>query len=95
VIFSFMDSHQTGNRSDNRSEPEGIRRQARRSFGEGGEPRREGFEVMLRRFFREVQQSGILSEVKKRRFHEKPLSRGKKREIATRKAARRRWKRGY
>lgn len=63
--------------------------------GERREPRREGFEVMLRRFFREVQQSGILSEVKKRRFRESELSRGKRREIATRKAARRRVKRGY
>lgn len=58
-------------------------------------PRKEGFEVMLRRFFREVQQSGILSEVKKRRFRESGLSRIKRREIATRKAARRRAKRGY
>lgn len=87
-----MDTRDT---ADTRERPEGMRRGARRSFGEGGEPRREGFEVMLRRFFRDVQQSGILSEAKKRRFHEKPLSRGKKREIATRKAARRRFKRGY
>lgn len=58
-------------------------------------PRREGFEVMLRRFFRDVQQSGILSEVKKRRYRETALSRVKRREIATRKAARRRVKRGY
>lgn len=72
----------------------GERRAPRRSFGDGGE-RREGFEVILRRFFRDVQQSGILTEVKRRRFHTKPLSRSKKREIATRKAARRRLKRGY
>ncbi len=69
------------------------------SFGgdrrDNREPRREGFEVMLRRFFREVQQSGILSEVKKRRFREKAFSRNKRREIATRKAIRRRVKRGY
>ncbi len=58
-------------------------------------PRKEGFEVMLRRFFRDVQQSGILSEVKKRRFRENGLSRTKLRQIATRKAARRRVKRGY
>lgn len=66
-----------------------------RFAGERREPRKEGFEVMLRRFFRDVQQSGILSEVKKRRFRENELSRGKRREIATRKAARRRFKRGY
>lgn len=75
--------------------PAGERRAPRRSFGEGGEPRREGLEVMLRRFFRDTQQNGILSEVKKRRFREKDFSRGKRREIATRKAIRRRVKRGY
>ena len=66
-----------------------------RPTGEIREPRREGFESMLRRFFRDVQQSGILSEVKRRRFREQGLSRTKRREIATRKAARRRFKRGY
>lgn len=57
--------------------------------------RREGFESILRRFFRDVQQSGILSEVKKRRYFSKDISRRAKREIATRKAIRKRMKRGY
>lgn len=59
------------------------------------EPRREGFEAMLRRFFRDVQQSGILSEAKKRRYRSSEISRVKRRQIATRKAVRRRVKRGY
>jgi ribosomal protein S21 len=57
--------------------------------------RREGFESILRRFFRDVQQSGILSEVKKRRYFSKDISRTAKRGIAIRKAARKRVKRGY
>lgn len=57
--------------------------------------RREGFESLLRRFFRDVQQSGILSEVKKRRYFSKDMSRRAKREIASRKAIRKRIKRGY
>ncbi|PIP21620.1 MAG: 30S ribosomal protein S21, partial [Candidatus Nealsonbacteria bacterium CG23_combo_of_CG06-09_8_20_14_all_40_13] len=44
--------------------------------------REEPFEVILRKFFREVQQSKILSEVKKRRFREKKISRETKRVIA-------------
>lgn len=56
---------------------------------------REGFEVLLRRFFREVQQSGVLTEIKKRRYFEKEPSRDKKRETARRKAARKRAKQGY
>lgn len=55
----------------------------------------EPFEVMLRRFFRDVQQSGILTEIKKRRFREKELSRKILRESARRKSARRKIKRGY
>jgi len=49
---------------------------------------KEGFEVLLRRFNREVQQDGVLSEVKKRRFFEKKPSRRKIREAARRKTAR-------
>ncbi len=55
----------------------------------------EPFEVMLRRFFRDVQQSGILTEIKKRRFREKDVSRKILRQSARRKAARRKIKRGY
>ncbi len=57
--------------------------------------RKEGFESLLRRFFRDVQQSGILTEVKKRRYFSKDISRQAKREIASRKAVRKRIKRGY
>lgn len=55
----------------------------------------ESFDVMLRRFFRDVQQSGILTEIKKRRYQEKKLSRTRMREIARRKSARKKVKRGY
>lgn len=58
-------------------------------------PRSESFEVTLRRFFRDVQQSGILTEIKKRRFRDKEVSREKKRASARRKAEIRRIKRGY
>lgn len=56
---------------------------------------REGFEVLLRRFLREVQQSGILTEAKKRRYFEKDQSRRLKRIVAKRKNERRKIKRGY
>lgn len=56
---------------------------------------RESFDVLLRRFFRDVQQSGILTEVKRRRFFEKDTSRRLKRSIAQRKADRKRTLRGY
>jgi len=55
----------------------------------------EPFEVMLRRFFRDVQQSGILTEIKKRRFRDKDVSRKILRQAARRKAARKKIKRGY
>lgn len=57
--------------------------------------RKEGFESLLRRFLRDVQQSGILTEVKKKRYFSKDISRVAKREIASRKAVRKRLKRGY
>lgn len=62
------------------------------------ELRRDGnipLEVLLRRFFREVQQSKILSEMKKRRYHSKDVSRTEKREVARRKARIKKIKRGY
>lgn len=55
----------------------------------------EPFEVKMRRFFRDVQQSGVLTEIKKRRFHDKKFSRKILREAARRKAIRRKIKRGY
>jgi ribosomal protein S21 len=69
-------------------QPRGYDRQNR---GERTEP----FEVMLRRFFRDIQQSGILTEIKKRRFRERELSREQIRESARRKAVRKKIKRGY
>jgi len=60
-----------------------------------GQEQPESFDVILRKFFREVQQSGLLSEIKRRRFHSKPVSRSKIRIIARRKAARKYQKRGY
>jgi ribosomal protein S21 len=62
--------------------------------GDRGE-RSENFDVMLRRFFRDVQQSGILTEIKKRKYHAKEISRDKRRVSARRKAVVRRLKRGY
>jgi ribosomal protein S21 len=52
-------------------------------------------EVMLRRFFRDVQQSDIMTEIKRRRNFEKKPSRNKRRTTATEKSARRRVKQGY
>jgi len=63
--------------------------------GERSGERTENFDVMLRRFFRDVQQSGILTEIKKRRFRAKEVSRDKRRVSARRKAEVRRIKRGY
>ena len=73
------------------------RREGRDNRGgnEGREGRSENFDVMLRRFFRDVQQSGILTEIKKRRFRSKDVSRTQKRVSARRKAENRRIKRGY
>jgi small subunit ribosomal protein S21 len=48
----------------------------------------ENFENMMRRFNRKVQQSGVLTEVKKRAHFEKPLSKTEQREIAIRKRVR-------
>lgn len=48
----------------------------------------ESFENMMRRFNRKVQQSGLMSEAKKRQYHEKPLSKREEREIAIRKRLR-------
>lgn len=56
---------------------------------------KQSSEVVIRRFFREIQQSGILAEAKKRRFFEKGPSREKLRQIARRKALIRKEKRGY
>ena len=52
-------------------------------------------EVVLRRFFRDVQQSDIMTEIKRRRNYEKKPSRNARRNAAVAKAARRRQKQGY
>jgi len=66
-----------------------------KAFGQFRPERTESFEVTLRRFFRDVQQSGILTEIKKRRYRDKEVSREKRRVAARRKAEIRRIKRGY
>jgi len=45
----------------------------------------ESFEQALRRFKRKCEKSGILSEVKRRRFYEKPSERRKREMIQARK----------
>jgi len=55
----------------------------------------EKFDVMLRRFNREVQQSGILTTAKIRRFFEKEVNRGERRKSAIRKNVIRKLRRGY
>lgn len=47
----------------------------------------EGFEQALRRFKKQVEKSGILSELKKREHYEKPSVRRKKKSLAARKRA--------
>jgi small subunit ribosomal protein S21 len=45
----------------------------------------ESFENVLKRFKKECQKSGVLSELKKRAFYEKPSEKRKKREAARKK----------
>ncbi len=52
-------------------------------LGEG-----ESFDSLLRRFNKRVQQDGILSEVRRREFHEKPSVKRKKKEAAKRRKSR-------
>jgi len=55
----------------------------------------ERFETLLRRFNREVQQSGILTVAKTKRFHEQEPNRLQRRKSAIRKSLIRQAKRGY
>ena len=55
----------------------------------------ERIDVMVRRFNREVQQSGILTVAKSRRYREKELNRGMKRRIAIRRNEINKLKRGW
>lgn len=52
-------------------------------------------EVLVRRFNREVQQSGILTVAKKNRYFEKDLNRNMRREGAIRRSSIATLKRGY
>ncbi len=54
----------------------------------------EGFEQALRRFKKQVEKSGILSELKKREHYEKPSVRLKKKSMAARKRAMKKAKKG-
>jgi small subunit ribosomal protein S21 len=54
----------------------------------------EGFEQALRRFKKQVEKSGILSELKKREHYEKPSVRLKKKSIAARKRALKKTRKG-
>lgn len=56
---------------------------------------KEPSDVLVRRFNREVQVSGILTDVKKRRYYSKDISRRIKREAARKKTERKIIKRGY
>jgi len=47
----------------------------------------EPFELALRRFKKQCEKAGILSEVRKRQFFEKPSVRRKKKAIAAKKRA--------
>lgn len=47
----------------------------------------EPFEVALKRFKKQCERAGILSEVRKRQFFEKPSVRRKKKALAARKRA--------
>ena len=62
------------------------------------EVRRKGEErldVMVRRFNREVQQSGVLTVAKTRRFFEKDINRGERRKSAIRRSEINKLKRGW
>ncbi|MCX6812810.1 MAG: 30S ribosomal protein S21 [Candidatus Berkelbacteria bacterium] len=55
----------------------------------------ERFESLLRRFNREIQQSGVLTLAKENRYFEKQPNRTMRRESATRRTERRKIKQGY
>ncbi|TSC92639.1 MAG: hypothetical protein CEN89_569 [Candidatus Berkelbacteria bacterium Licking1014_7] len=57
--------------------------------------KQESFDVMLRRFNRDVQQAGILTEVKNRRFFSRKPSKNLRRQEAQRLEENRKRKRGY
>jgi ribosomal protein S21 len=57
--------------------------------------RTESPDAQIRKFFREVQLSGVLTEAKKRRYREKDPSRRLRRAQAKRKSIRNESKRGW
>ena len=92
------DSGKTGNRLDCLPGPEGVARgvSAEQAATKGRLclevviQEGENLERALRRFKRKVQRSGLYSELRKRRFYEKPSAqRKRKREAAIRRARRR------
>lgn len=54
----------------------------------------ESFEQALRRFKKQCEKSGILSEIKKREHYEKPSVRKKKKSLAARKRVVKKMKKG-
>jgi len=73
------------------SSNEQFERRPRRDDREGS----SSVEVVLRRFFRDIQQSELMTEIKRRRYFEKQPSRNARRSAAHGKEIRRRAKRGY
>jgi len=55
----------------------------------------ERIDVLVRRFNREVQQSGVLTVAKENRFFTKELNRGSRRKIAVRRTEINKLKRGW
>lgn len=55
----------------------------------------ERIDVLVRRFNREVQQSGVLTVAKTKRFFEKSLNRGMRRKVAIRRSEINKLKRGW
>lgn len=55
----------------------------------------ERSDVLIRRFNREVQQSGILTVAKTKRFFEKDINRGERRKSAIRRSQINKLKRGW
>lgn len=49
----------------------------------------EGFESLLRRFSKRVQQAGILPEIRRREYYEKPSIKRKRKEAIKRRKSRR------
>lgn len=55
----------------------------------------ESFESALRRFKKQCEKAGILSEIKKREHYDKPSVKRKKKAIAARKRATKRFRKRY